>query len=474
MGDRPMTRRMTKRFQITINSLKTMSHSDIPAKLSSLERSGELFQIAQCVPESHEASTLLATLLTRGAPSASLKKSLKRRDLMKRLMEKVCSSYVLTDDITFCYILLHSLGPDESFIQWNILEHILVVAYFTWSTSTPSYQLRCICLSLQGFFKVDMVVDYIKSETGVSALTMFTEMSTFHDGFATAAVRLLERDSNHSIKTFMRGLGVVRKLVGRLLSSGASLTCPGMLFMKSLSFESDGHLDWGLLGDVALETSSLTIINEDVRGFLVDELRSAFIPPYNIRQMTGDAAMVLASRVGYRPGEDPKVVEILMHDCAIRSMESFPTEFVDQVRETLERLMTTGSLPGYSFLVLAKAVGARSEAELKRLQEREQKMSALGMEFPLEFQCPITLNSMEDPVVASDGHTYERCAILKVLQGSETPKSPMTREVLLPQVFPNRNLKTSILEYEGRILLAHDRGGASVCGGTHHHECSQT
>jgi hypothetical protein len=44
--------------------------------------------------------------------------------------------------------------------------------------------------------------------------------------------------------------------------------------------------------------------------------------------------------------------------------------------------------------------------------------------------CPITLSECVDPVVASDGFTYERSAILKVMRQSDIPHSPMTREVL--------------------------------------------
>jgi hypothetical protein len=57
-----------------------------------------------------------------------------------------------------------------------------------------------------------------------------------------------------------------------------------------------------------------------------------------------------------------------------------------------------------------------------------------------------------DPVVASDGNTYERSAILAVLQ-SANPLSPLTREPLEPNVFANRALKRRIDEYEEEVLL---------------------
>jgi hypothetical protein len=56
-----------------------------------------------------------------------------------------------------------------------------------------------------------------------------------------------------------------------------------------------------------------------------------------------------------------------------------------------------------------------------------------------------------DPVVASDGNTYERSAILTVLQ-SVNPVSPLTRETLKPDVFSNRALKKRIDEHEEEVL----------------------
>ena len=63
------------------------------------------------------------------------------------------------------------------------------------------------------------------------------------------------------------------------------------------------------------------------------------------------------------------------------------------------------------------------------------------------FKCPITLDIMEDPVVAADGYTYERYAIEKWFKEHDT--SPMTN-VQLPTitVFSNTILKTMINEKE--------------------------
>ena len=59
-----------------------------------------------------------------------------------------------------------------------------------------------------------------------------------------------------------------------------------------------------------------------------------------------------------------------------------------------------------------------------------------------------------DPVVASDGHSYERAAILLVLRDGNG-FSPLTREPLQPNVLIlNRNLKRRMQEHDEDILRA--------------------
>jgi len=99
--------------------------------------------------------------------------------------------------------------------------------------------------------------------------------------------------------------------------------------------------------------------------------------------------------------------------------------------------------------------GARSRlAELEEERARQAKRESfglVGMKLPEDLECPITFDKMRDPVVASDGNTYERAAIEAVL-AMGNGLSPMTREPLKPDLFPNRNLLRRIREYEGEIL----------------------
>lgn len=66
---------------------------------------------------------------------------------------------------------------------------------------------------------------------------------------------------------------------------------------------------------------------------------------------------------------------------------------------------------------------------------------------PHEYKCPITMELMRDPVVAEDGHTYERKVIEQHL--SVRLKSPMTNAVLSTKmVFPNHLLRSMIRNHK--------------------------
>ena len=111
-------------------------------------------------------------------------------------------------------------------------------------------------------------------------------------------------------------------------------------------------------------------------------------------------------------------------------------------------------------------------------QERRESFGLGSLELPDEFVCPITMEKMRgaaaalaariarapphrchappacayaDPVVASDGHSYERSAILSVLRDGNG-LSPLTREPLQATFFPNRALKRRMQEHEEDML----------------------
>ncbi|CAF3190198.1 unnamed protein product [Rotaria sp. Silwood2] len=63
------------------------------------------------------------------------------------------------------------------------------------------------------------------------------------------------------------------------------------------------------------------------------------------------------------------------------------------------------------------------------------------------LKCPITLELFVDPVVANDGHTYERSAIIKWVK-NHSRTSPITRQTInIDQLKPNRVVKQLVDQY---------------------------
>ena len=73
------------------------------------------------------------------------------------------------------------------------------------------------------------------------------------------------------------------------------------------------------------------------------------------------------------------------------------------------------------------------------------------VEIPEDFLCPITQDLMEEPVVAADGHTYEKAAIVKWLEkGHKT--SPFTGERLKHDFLTdNFALKKIIINFKEKL-----------------------
>jgi hypothetical protein len=66
------------------------------------------------------------------------------------------------------------------------------------------------------------------------------------------------------------------------------------------------------------------------------------------------------------------------------------------------------------------------------------------------FLCPIDHSVMRDPVVCDDGHSYERCNIVRWL--AKNTISPMTGKKLRhTYAIPNLTLQSSILEWLERL-----------------------
>jgi hypothetical protein len=103
----------------------------------------------------------------------------------------------------------------------------------------------------------------------------------------------------------------------------------------------------------------------------------------------------------------------------------------------------------------AKAPEAPKEPEQAAETQHQQEGSMIARtfsdmtaDFPKSFFCPITHQVMKEPVLAMDGHTYEKEAISKWVSKHGT--SPMTNMPLpSPQLFPNHCVRAAIAEALG-------------------------
>eukprot|EP00035_Acanthoeca_spectabilis_P028152 m.469391 g.469391 ORF g.469391 m.469391 type:complete len:698 (-) comp28501_c0_seq1:273-2366(-) len=78
------------------------------------------------------------------------------------------------------------------------------------------------------------------------------------------------------------------------------------------------------------------------------------------------------------------------------------------------------------------------------LQRRVAEDRAARAQVPAQFLCPILNDLMEDPVVAADGHMYERAAIEAWFQRSD--RSPMTNLAIAPVLIPVLAVRQQIAE----------------------------
>jgi len=86
---------------------------------------------------------------------------------------------------------------------------------------------------------------------------------------------------------------------------------------------------------------------------------------------------------------------------------------------------------------------------------------------PPSFYCPISQQCMHDPVVLSDGHSYERRHIERWLQEHNT--SPVSGSKLLQkEMFPNHALRNAIEEYFQQVFSVHRRAIRKTMSGSSH------
>ena len=122
-----------------------------------------------------------------------------------------------------------------------------------------------------------------------------------------------------------------------------------------------------------------------------------------------------------------------------------------------EELILRMGQEGMSVELISKVLQLNSDAVRQTLEGSEVVKDSYFPEVqellrdPVELCCPISLELMEDPVIAPDGHTYERSFIKCSLEGKR--ESPMTKEPIHDLVFfPNRDKKSAIVIYREAVV----------------------
>jgi len=113
--------------------------------------------------------------------------------------------------------------------------------------------------------------------------------------------------------------------------------------------------------------------------------------------------------------------------------------------------------------------------KIQALREERVKLASLPIEkrrsidgpAPREFYCPITGDLMKEPVLAADGHSYEKDAIQKWMtecaRNGRTVRSPMTNKRLLnTNVIDNIALRKMIQDYRDHTTKKRKRNRPTV------------
>lgn len=131
-----------------------------------------------------------------------------------------------------------------------------------------------------------------------------------------------------------------------------------------------------------------------------------------------------------------------------------PTCFTEALVEHIETLHELKSAIEFlqKISVSTRKLNEKYEG-LSKKQELQEFLQNKGisLHLPDDFKCPITQEVMKEPIVASDGFSYEKSALMQLFKNGNK-KSPLTRERLNDMILvPNTNLKKRIRDYEEDI-----------------------
>ena len=103
-------------------------------------------------------------------------------------------------------------------------------------------------------------------------------------------------------------------------------------------------------------------------------------------------------------------------------------------------------------VLIAAPVVEVSKPKVSRKRKAESSSTATSSSsIPPDYECPISMELMTDPVICSDGFSYERSAIEIWLKAHD--RSPKTNETLPNKtLIPNKTLKAAIVTFKESIV----------------------
>jgi len=136
----------------------------------------------------------------------------------------------------------------------------------------------------------------------------------------------------------------------------------------------------------------------------------------------------------------------LLGTAAVRCEAALEANTIEDLQRAIARAKAVG-MEAVDVEPACTALAALEAAAEAAKRARRESLGLASVEVPDEFKCPITCDVMVDPVVASDGHSYERSAIEHIIRRGNK-RSPLTRELLGVAVFPNVNLRKRMQQHE--------------------------
>jgi len=201
------------------------------------------------------------------------------------------------------------------------------------------------------------------------------------------------------------------------------------------------------LNDRKAETSGLSRLLVRTRRGEVQTMLSSQVMVFKPTAELRSAGAAAGHRLGDRLDDDlPATAAAASAAPSVAPGQSVadplsPAEIAEAVNELLGRLKVPTSLDQTKLLeqVLGlqqecqglKAQSKSAQGQAEKLQGRQERLREL-------CTCPITKEVMTDPVLASDGHVYERSAIQRLVGHN----SPLTRQQLGPNLTPSHAHKT--------------------------------